>query len=235
MQASDIPSKFQKAFGEDATTGFIRTVPETTADAAAASLTLGFPPQTFLQIGDGGTPPDGRDVNGILFQISAWTKWLNAGGPVPYDGTFQTSVSGYPKGAFIKSATTDNLYWLSTVDGNTTNPDTGGAGWVCFSPVGVTRIVTASGAFTTTLADETIGLNRTTSVAASSTTLPASPVGKKFKFVDLAANFNAFPVTITAPAGQTFPEGLAAVSANVNRQTLEVQYFGSNIWSVKLQ
>lgn len=128
MQISSVPLKFQLPFGAGAASGYIRSVPLTSSDPTAASLTLGFPPDTFVPVGSGGTPPNGEDFNGILNQISAWAQWQAAGSPVRYDSAFATAIGGYPQGAVLASATTGNL-WISLVDNNTSNPDMGGAGW----------------------------------------------------------------------------------------------------------
>lgn len=133
-QASDIPNYSPKVFAQDATGTYVRNVPQTTGDPAAASMSLGFPPQTFTDEGAGGTPPDGRDINGILKFLAAWAQWVGLGGPVPYNAAV-SSAGGYPKGARVQSATSLRI-WLCTVDNNTTNPDSGGAGWV--SDVSVT-------------------------------------------------------------------------------------------------
>jgi len=95
------------------------------------------------------------------------------------------------------------------------------------------RIVTASGAFSMSNADYAVGLNRSTSLAASSTTLPSNAfIGQVFAIEDLNANFNQYPVTVNAPAGQTLAN-LADVVLNVNRQCAYFRYYGSNIWSFK--
>lgn len=130
MLASNIPSKSAKVFGTSATGTYIRAVPQTTGDPAAASFDLGFPPQTFTDEGAGGTPPDGRDFNGILNHLSGWCRWLMAGGPVAYDSAFQTAIGGYPAGAIVASAVTAGVRFRSTTDNNVTNPDAGGAGWI---------------------------------------------------------------------------------------------------------
>lgn len=130
MQQSDIPSKSPLVFGQGATGSYIRTVPQTTVDPGAASFTLGFPPQTFTDEGAGGTPPDGRDFNGILNHLSAWTRWFMAGGTAPYDSTFQTAIGGYPRNCVVGSLTNPGRSWRSLVDNNTTNPDSGGANWI---------------------------------------------------------------------------------------------------------
>ena len=135
MLSSDIPDWSAKRFAEDATGTYVRPVPQTTADPAAASMALGFPPQTFTDEGAGGTPPDGRDFNGILNFLSAWAQWVGLGGPIPYNAAI-SSAGGYPKGARVQSATNPPRIWLCTADNNTTDPDAGGAGWV--SDVSVT-------------------------------------------------------------------------------------------------
>lgn len=133
MQFSGIPSKFALPWGKNAASGTIRTIPAASQigiTAGAASLNDGFPPVTLLPVEAGGTPPFAQDMNGILNQITAWSQWQQAGGPVTYDATFQTAIGGYPVGSVVASATTFGVSWLNTVDGNATNPDTGGAGWV---------------------------------------------------------------------------------------------------------
>ncbi|WP_267550398.1 hypothetical protein [Rhizobium rhizogenes] len=132
MKIADLPAKFPIPFAADAGSGFIRAIPEASQigiTPGAASLTDGFPPVTFQPVGAGGTPPWGQDMNGIINQITLWSQWQNAGGLVPYDGTFSTAIGGYPKSAVLAGATTGQI-WLNTVDDNTTNPNSGGAGWL---------------------------------------------------------------------------------------------------------
>lgn len=128
MLYTDIPARLVKAFAALATGTYVRAIPTTSGDPNAASLNLGFPPNTFVDEGAGGVPPDGRDMNGILKTISAWSNWQAAGGPVFYDSTFSTAIGGYPKYAILASTTSGRL-WQSTVDSNTTDPDAGGANW----------------------------------------------------------------------------------------------------------
>ena len=96
------------------------------------------------------------------------------------------------------------------------------------------RIVTLSGVFTVTSADTAVGLQRTTSLATSSTTLPAdAAIGQVISIEDLFGNFNAYPVTVNAPGGMTIANQ-SSVVLNVNRQCAYFRYYGSNVWSVKL-
>lgn len=95
-------------------------------------------------------------------------------------------------------------------------------------------IVTASGVFAMTTVSGAIGLNRTVAVSTSSTTLPTGAfVGQEFEIEDLARNFNAHPVTVNYPAGQTGPGGEVSQVLNVNGQCAYFRYYGSNVWSFK--
>lgn len=137
MLSSSVPVKFPLAFGANATTSFIRAIPQTSADPVAASLSLGFPPATGTPVGAGGTPPDIRDENGILNQLSAWAQWQSAGGPVYYDSVFSAAIGGYPQGAVLNAVGSIGAYWISTVENNVTNPDAAGAGWTRFNLLGL--------------------------------------------------------------------------------------------------
>lgn len=135
MQDIDIPTKLPIPFAD---TGIKNAIPEASQigiTPGAASLTDGFPPLNFLPVAAGGIPPFGSDMNGILFEISAWIRWLNAGGPIPYDAVFSANIGGYMKGATLLAASGDH-WWLSATDNNVTDPDTGGSGWTQIGPFG---------------------------------------------------------------------------------------------------
>lgn len=134
MKTSDLPVKFPVPFGASSDSGDIRQIPLTTTDPTAASLQAGFPPATFTPVGAGGSPPDGRDFQGLFNQDTAWARWFSAGGPIPYDATFQAAVGGYPKGSIIQTALAASFgtFYYCLVDDNVTNPDAGGAGWQSF-------------------------------------------------------------------------------------------------------
>lgn len=146
MQASQIPTKFPIPFANGAGGAFIRPIPQASqigVQAGAASLTDGFPPVTFTPIAAGGTPPFGQDFNGLLNQITAWSQWQNAGGLVPYDAVFSAAIGGYPQGAMLAGAA-PGVVWLSVVDNNVTDPDTGGAGWTGLAASAVGGVLTGS-------------------------------------------------------------------------------------------
>lgn len=133
MQLSQIPTQVPLPF---AANGTKNTIPETSqigVTPGAASLNDGFPPLTFTPLAAGGVPPSGADFNGILNLLSQNTQWQNAGGFFPYSASFSTAIGGYPKTALLAKASGLG-FWLNLADNNTTDPDTGGAGWIAFDP-----------------------------------------------------------------------------------------------------
>jgi len=135
MQSTNIPTKIPIPFASSAGSSYKNTIPTASQIGITngkASLTDGFPPLTFQAISSGGVPPFGADFNGILNEITAITQWQQAGGFFAYDSSFSTTISGYPKGSILQSANLAGL-WVSTAENNTTNPDTGGAGWTSFA------------------------------------------------------------------------------------------------------
>ena len=137
MQLSNIPAKLLLAF---AAAGGRNTIPvdsQISTTPGAASFTDGFPPLTRTPIVAGGIPPSGLDMNGVLYELSALLRWLNAGGGFPFDATFagDVNVGGYPKGARVMRSDGKG-YWLNTLDNNGVDPESvtvgeaAGAGWV---------------------------------------------------------------------------------------------------------
>lgn len=138
MNLSDMPPRFPIPFANNAGASYIRAIPQAhqspSPTDAPASLYDGFPPETFTPESSGGIPPNGKDFNGLLKQLSQWARWAGAGAPAIYDSTWSTAAGGYPKFARLHSATYPGLVWESTADGNTTDPDGGSpANWIAVS------------------------------------------------------------------------------------------------------
>jgi hypothetical protein len=132
MQDSNIPGKLPIPWGNSAGAGYIRPIPtasQISVTPGAASLNDGFPPLNSIPVSAGGVPPFMQDFNGILNLVTAWLRWFQAGGPITYDANFASSIGGYPAGTIVQSTTVPNRLWFCLIDGNTSNPDTGGAGW----------------------------------------------------------------------------------------------------------
>jgi hypothetical protein len=132
MLAASAPTKFPTPWAYSAGGAYIRTPPQASqigVQNGAASFTDGFPPNCFITTAAGGSWPWGQDFNGLLNKITSWNQWHQAGAPLYYDATFATAIGGYPKGAVLASVVVTGMAWISTVDNNTSNPDTGGANW----------------------------------------------------------------------------------------------------------
>lgn len=134
MQDTDTPIKIPLPWANGAGPSYI-TYPVPTASqigitTGAASYTDGFPPVNFLPLAGGGVAPFGKDFNGALKQATAGLQWLQAGAPLYFDAGFAAGIGGYPKGTVLSSASTLADFWISEVDNNTANPDTGGANWL---------------------------------------------------------------------------------------------------------
>ena len=86
-----------------------------------ASYDGGFPPITMISKDAGGIPPQGKDFNQILYELSADAQWSQASGVYPYDSAFSTAIGGYPKGAVVIGTDNQTLY-QNTVDDNTVVP-----------------------------------------------------------------------------------------------------------------
>lgn len=136
MQSSDIPAKFPIPFGEDAGGGYIRTIPTASQigiNDGFASLADGFPPLNATPKAGGGIPPFIQDMNGILHQVTQWSRWQAAGGGIYFDPAFAASIGGYPAKAVLASATTPGRFWQNQVEGNLADPDVSPSGWL---PIG---------------------------------------------------------------------------------------------------
>lgn len=235
MISTQVPTKFPIPWGENAAAPYIRPIPVSSQigiQGGAASLTDGFPPLCFEALAEGGIPPYGEDFNGILNEITAWVQWLSAGGPLVYDAAFQAAIGGYPAGAIINSGTNITVQWISVVENNMTDPDTGGAGWL---PIGgrPSVIITSSATLGLTLTNYAIGLNRTAALAAMTINLPTpTTAGWECRVDDLAGNCQRYPATLVPPAGHTIA-GEPSWTINVNRGSANPFYYGSNIWGIR--
>lgn len=119
-----------------ASSGLKNTIPITLPDGAdinSASYDAGFPPSTMTPIVSGGKPPKGRDMNGILYDITSHITYINAGGQYGFDAEFAASIGGYPLGAVLQSNDGKSSY-VSIVDNNTTDfnstPSSIGTNWI---------------------------------------------------------------------------------------------------------
>lgn len=212
MLSSNIPSKIQIPFANSASSTYKNTIPQASQIGITngkASLTDGFPPLTFQPISSGGVPPFGADFNGILYEITAIQQWQEAGGMFPYDGTFSGNIGGYPKGAVLQSADFGGI-WVNTTDNNTSDPDTGGAGWTALAFEGSKSVtITSSDVTLTTLqAAYPVILVSGAITAARNLIFPAQ-VGEWIVQNNTTGAFNLTAKTASG-TGVTIPQGSSA-------------------------
>ena len=123
-----------------ANAGVKNTIPTASTGTGKASFTDGFPTVTMLPLTAGGVPPEGKDFNGILFDITSHTIWVNAGGQYRFDATLSAAIGGYPKGMVLQSDDSTSAY-VSAVDNNTidfnTTPLSIGIQWLPWSGAAV--------------------------------------------------------------------------------------------------
>lgn len=131
MNIASAPAQLIEAWaaGDSTKTNPIPVASQQSITPGAASWTDGFPPLCAQPLSAGGIPPSKSDMNGGMYQMSAVDVWMSAGAGFPYNSGFSTAIGGYPKGSRVLMG--NGLgYWRSIADNNTTDPDTGGSGWV---------------------------------------------------------------------------------------------------------
>lgn len=212
----EAPEIFLKPFADDAGAEFI-TYPLPVASQqgvtpGAASLTDGFPALTMSDpASEGGVPPFGQDMNGILRMLSAYCVWLQAGMGFYYDAAFATANGGYAIGAQVQSTTNDALQWLNTVAANMTDPDDPdyAVGWIALTAGGEYLATVASAGSTHdfnpsgfTPAVSYIDID-TTAGNATITGIDGGFNGRKLVITNTGANLLTLAITgSSAPANQ---------------------------------
>lgn len=136
MLFSSLPDRIPAIWANAASGTYITYPVPTTSQVGvtlgAASFDTGFVPANFASLAAGGAGPFGKDYNGLLKQITADVQWGQAGGQAVYNAAFSTLIGGYAKGALLQSSVDPHVYYVSSVDSNTSNPESGGANWDVF-------------------------------------------------------------------------------------------------------
>ncbi|EJU0547703.1 tail fiber protein, partial [Salmonella enterica] len=131
MKLNDKPRQLAVPF---ASTGDKNNIPDKatqqTKESGNAAYDSGFPPVTMTPISAGGIPPHGKDFNGLMHDITAAIRYVQAGGLYTYNADFAGAIGGYAKDAILAGVSTKAV-WLNTIDDNLTDPEgADSAGWV---------------------------------------------------------------------------------------------------------
>ncbi|EIR0590287.1 tail fiber protein [Salmonella enterica] len=131
MKLNDKPRQLAVPF---ASAGDKNNIPDKatqqTKESGNAAYDSGFPPVTMTPISAGGIPPHGKDFNGLMHDITAAIRYVQAGGLYTYNAGFAGAIGGYAKDAILAGVATTAV-WLNTIDDNLTDPEgADSAGWV---------------------------------------------------------------------------------------------------------
>ncbi|TNH44411.1 hypothetical protein [Photorhabdus luminescens] len=123
MKLTEKPTLITVPFAKDGNYNEIATKStENSLAKGIATYQSGFPPLTMTAISAGGIPPSGKDMNGILNDITAAIRYSMSGGLYSYDADFSAATDGYPKGAIVASYDGSKIWW-NGVEDNNTDPD----------------------------------------------------------------------------------------------------------------
>lgn len=175
-----IPKFIKTAFSQF---GMKNSIPETTNNiTGAAGYNQGFSEINMLPEGAGGIPPDGKDFNGIFYEITSSLQYLQSGVIFPYNQEFATAIGGYPKGARVADLSDTSIIYTSQINNNLSPPP--GANWV----IGASETIYGSTKYAT----------QSETNAGTSDNLAITPL--KFK--------SAFVASLAANGYQKLPSGL---------------------------
>jgi len=175
-------------------------VPITDPGSGQASFTLGFPHVNKLPVNTGGIPPYLEDMNGILNMVTAYAAALGAGQIFPYSSALATAIGGFKQGAILAQASGAG-FWLNLTNGNTSNPDTGGAGWVPLYTYGIATVPVTGGVVTLTTAQAACETIIFTGTLTTDCAVVVPPVVRRWTFVNNTTAGLSFQITIQSALG----------------------------------
>ena len=137
------PTNLQKAFCDSGTKNAIPVADQTGSIPNGASYETGFPDITMLAKTSGGLAPLGQDVNGVLNELSAHTKFQNCGGRYRFDAALAAAIGGYPAGFVLQDDAGQHEY-VSAINDNTGNFNTNaaliGVTWIPYAGIVLPKV-----------------------------------------------------------------------------------------------
>lgn len=175
----------------------------------AASIQTGFNANVMTNENAGGRPPLGPDINGMFFLVSSHNLYVQCGQTYKFNSDVATSIGGYLAGTILGMTDNSGL-WLNLTDGNSTNPDTGGAGWVPMASYGFANITgLTGGTVNLTQAQAKFGVVILNGILTSNLTLNFPQTIQQWLVINRTSG--AFTITAQTAAGgssgQVIPQG----------------------------
>jgi hypothetical protein len=97
------------------------------AESNSATYRFGFPKETMKKIALGGKPPNGEDMNGILYDLSENIVFQTQGGRYKFDPTYANKIGGYPVNSILQLENGSEV--INKTPNNVTNPNVDMTGW----------------------------------------------------------------------------------------------------------
>lgn len=103
--------------------GIKNPIPSASTGTYLASVAEGFPEITQKPIADGGIPPAGGDLNGMLNLLSQFYFFNQNGGTYTFNQEVSDAIGGYPQGAVLWYNSSDGAHVqvISNIENNTFN------------------------------------------------------------------------------------------------------------------
>lgn len=200
------PPTLLEAIASAAGSSFITNpMPNSPTGTNAASIQGGFPPVTMTNEQAGGEPPLGQDMNGFMFLVSSHTLYVESGQLYPYNSNLATAIGGYALGTILGMADGTGI-WMNITSGNTSNPDTGGAGWIAIASYGTEGVSVTTGVVTLTAAQYRRSIIQFTGTLTGNVTVVFPDIVGEWLLVNSTSG--AFTLTATAGgSGVIIPQG----------------------------
>lgn len=218
--SSPVPVLIPEPF---ANAGLRNVIPDTSGDPQRAQYDQGFPVLTMTPIAEGGKPPLGPDMNGILYAITTHLFALQGGALQVYDSDVSDAIGGYNLGAIV-AMLDGSGWWINIAADNTTNPDTGGAGWrpvYAYGPAAISLLT--GGVRTLTAVEASRAYLVLTGTLTSNLQVVVPTVYQSWLVIN--ATTGAFTTTVKTAAGSgiVVPQGGAAAPVGVYCDGTNVQ------------
>ncbi|WP_239495128.1 tail fiber protein [Glaesserella parasuis] len=189
-----------------ASLGLKTDIPETrTRDLAQSAATYedGFPQITMTPITQGGKAPSGKDMNGILRDITEHIVYQNKGGKYLFDASFAEKIGGYEKGAVL--ITNDfTKFMVSLVNQNKVNFNTSNyqGSWAVIATIDLVKFITPK-SITATSTNTTDSTGHTHEIDLASTTT------KGLVQLTNDTGLDSESLALTAKAGKAIAQSVA--------------------------